>query len=63
MTTILQRIKLEEHCKVPLRDGCKDTHVERGYVPVWQILPPYELFVHSTAVLDIRHDGVGVAEI
>ncbi|WP_350131668.1 hypothetical protein [Nitrosomonas sp.] len=40
MTTILQRIKLEEHCKVPLRDGCKDAHVERGYVPVWQILPP-----------------------
>ncbi|WP_350151690.1 hypothetical protein [Nitrosomonas sp.] len=29
MTTILQRIKLEEHCKVPLRDGCRDAHVER----------------------------------
>ncbi|MBK7490691.1 MAG: hypothetical protein KBF68_01140 [Nitrosomonas sp.] len=40
MTTILQRIKREEHCKVPLRDGCKDTHVERGYVPVRQIPPP-----------------------
>lgn len=32
-------------------------------IPVRQAFPPYELFVHSTAVLDIRHDGIGVTEV
>ncbi|MCG7755404.1 MAG: hypothetical protein LZF63_01940, partial [Nitrosomonas sp.] len=62
MTSILQRIKLEEHCKVPLRDGRKDALVGQGEV-VRQAFPFYGLFIHSTAVLDIRHYGIGVTEV